>query len=55
MEFLIEIIKTLVMFIVCGVGIGFVILAVVVAKEAAWVLKNENRKKYEKQEEEEKW
>ena len=55
MEFLIEIIKTLVMFIVCGVGIGFVILAVEIAKEAAWALKNENHKKCEKQEEEERW
>lgn len=51
--FLIEVIKALVTFFAVCVGLGILFLAYVVVREAAWVAKHENRKKYEQEDKEE--
>ena len=50
MAFLISVIKALVCFTAMCIGIGVLILVWVVVREAAWVVKHENRKKYEQEE-----
>lgn len=47
--FLIEVIKALVCFVAICIGLGVLILVWVVVREAAWVVKRENRKKYEQE------
>lgn len=49
MAFLIEVIKALVCFIAGCVGLGALFLVWVVVREAAWIVKHENRKKYEQE------
>lgn len=49
MAFLIEVIKALVCFAAMCVGLGVLFLVWVVVREAAWVIKHENRKKYEQE------
>lgn len=50
MAFLIEVIKALISFAAICFGIGILFLVWVVVREAAWVIKHENRKKYEQEE-----
>lgn len=50
MAFLISVIKALVCFAAMCIGLGVLILVWVVVREAAWVVKHENRKKYEQEE-----
>lgn len=40
--------------IVIGVALGIIILTLIVVREAAWVIRTENRRKHEKKEQEEK-
>lgn len=49
MAFLIEVIKALVCFAAMCVGLGVLFLVWAVVREAAWVIKHENRKKYEQE------
>ena len=49
--FLIEVVKATITFFAVCVGLG--ILFLVVVREAAWVVKHENRKKYEQEDKEE--
>lgn len=51
--FLIEVIKALVTFFAVCVGPGILFLVYVVVRGAAWVVKHENRKKYEQEDKEE--
>lgn len=51
--FLIEVIKALATFFAVCVGLGILFLVYVVVREAAWVVKHENRKKYEQEDKEE--
>ena len=51
--FLIEVIKALVTFFAVCVGLGILFLVYVVVREAAWVVKYENRKKHEQENKEE--
>ncbi len=51
--FLIEVIKVLVTFFAVCVGLGILFLVYVVVREAAGVVKYENRKKYEQEDKEE--
>lgn len=50
MAFLIEVIKALISFAAICIGLGIFFLVWVVVREAAWVIKHENRKKYEQEE-----
>lgn len=50
MAFLIEIIKAIISFAAICFGLGILFLVWVVVREAAWVIKHENRKKYEQEE-----
>lgn len=50
MAFLIEVIKALISFAAICFGLGILFLVWVVVREAAWVIKHENRKKYEQEE-----
>lgn len=47
--FLIEIVKAIITFFAVCVGLGILFLVYVVVREAAWVVKHENRKKYEQE------
>lgn len=49
MAFLIEIIKALVCFAAICIGAGVLILVWVIVREAAWIVKHENRKKFEQE------
>lgn len=51
--FLIEIVKAIITFFAVCVGLGILFLVYVVVREAAWVVKHENRKKYEQEGKEE--
>ena len=49
--FLISVAKALIGFVAICIGLGVLMLVWVVVREAAWVIKHENRKKYIEQEE----
>ena len=49
--FLISVAKALICFVASCIGLGVLMLVWVVIREAAWVVKHENRKKYIEQEE----
>ena len=49
--FLISVAKALICFVAIYIGLGVLMLVWVVVREAAWVVKHENRKKYIEQEE----
>lgn len=49
--FLISVAKALICFVAICIGLGALMLVWVVVREAAWVVKHENRKKYIEQEE----
>ena len=48
--FLISVAKALICFVAICIGLGVLMLVWVVVREAAWVVKHENRKKYIEQE-----
>lgn len=48
--FLIEAAKALLTFIVVCVGLGVLYLVFVVVREVGWIVKQENRRKYEQEE-----
>lgn len=49
--FLISVAKALICFVAICIGLSVLMLVWVVVREAAWVVKHENRKKYIEQEE----
>lgn len=49
MAFLIEVIKAFVCFVAICIGAGALILVWVIVREAAWIVKHENRKKFEQE------
>lgn len=51
--FLIEIVKAIITFFAVCVGLGILFLVYAVVREAAWVVKHGNRKKYEQEDKEE--
>lgn len=53
--FLIEVVKAIITFFAVCVGLGILFLVYVVVREAAWVVKHENRKKYEQEDNQHCW
>ena len=47
MTFLIEVIKTLIIFIAICVGASVLYIALVIVREVGWMIQEENRKQYE--------
>ena len=50
--FLIEVVKALVTFFAVCVGLGILYLVFVITREVGWLIKQENRKKYEQEDKE---